>query len=205
MYSAPAGVRPAGADRVHPTDAILPNGRIAAPAGTSVFVGTGTFGMALSPEGRYAILSNAGSAFAGSPSAAAQTGLVAGPSLTVVDVLTMRPASVYRDPSAAFFMGVATARDPKDPSRTIVLASDAATSAVRVFDLEAGGTLTPETSIPLPAHALPAEIAVSNDGRDAYVADNVGNAVVEIDLLMRSVVRPIPVGNSPLYVDAGRA
>jgi DNA-binding beta-propeller fold protein YncE len=204
VYSAPAGVRPAGADRVHPTDAILPNGRIAAPAGTSVFVGTGTFGMALSPEGRYAILSNAGSAFAGSPSAAAQTGLVSGPSLTVVDVLTMRPASVYRDPSAAFFMGVATARDPKDPSRTIVLASDAATSAVRVFDLEAGGTLTPETSIALPAHALPAEIAVSNDGRDAYVADNVGNAVVEIDLSMRSVVRPIPVGNSPLYVDAGR-
>ena len=95
-------------------------------------------------------------------SAAAQAGLVAGPSLTVVDVLTMRPASVYRDPSAAFFMGVATARDPKDPSRTIVLASDAATSAVRVFDLEAGGTLTPETSIALPAaHALPAEIAVS--------------------------------------------
>ncbi|HEY4433454.1 MAG TPA: hypothetical protein VGM99_03545, partial [Candidatus Cybelea sp.] len=76
---------------MHPTDAILPNGRIAAPAGASVFVGTGTFGMALSPEGRYAILSNAGSAFAGSPSAAAQTGLVAGPSLTVVDVLTMRP------------------------------------------------------------------------------------------------------------------
>jgi YVTN family beta-propeller protein len=190
---------------VHPTDAILPNGRIAAPAGTSVFVGTGTFGMALSPEGRFAILSNAGSAFAGSASALAQAGLVAGPSLTVVDVLTMRPASVYRDPSAAFFMGVASARDPKDPSRTIVLASDAATSAVRVFDLDAGGTLTPETSIALPAaHALPAEIAVSADGRDAYVADNVGNAVVEIDLSTRSVVRPIPVGDAPLYVDAGR-
>ncbi|HEY6486314.1 MAG TPA: alkaline phosphatase family protein [Candidatus Cybelea sp.] len=190
---------------MHPTDAILPNGRITAPAGTSVFVGTGTFGMALSPEGRYAILSNAGSAFAGSASAA-QAGLVTGPSLTVINVQTMRPASVYRDPSAAFFMGVATARDPKDPSRTIVLASDAATSAVRVFDLDAGGTLTPETSIALPAaHALPAQISVSGDGRDAYVADNVGNAVVQIDLSARSVVRPIPVGDAPLYVVAGRA
>lgn len=190
---------------MHPTDAILPNGRIAAPAGTSVFVGTGTFGMALSPEGRYAILSNAGSALAGSASAVPQTGIVAGPSLTVVDLLLMRPTSVYRDPSATFFMGVATARDPKDPSRTIVLASDAATSAVRVFDLDAGGTLTPETSIALPAaHALPAEIAVSSDGLDAYVADNVGDAVVQIDLSSRSVVRPIPVGDAPLYVDAGR-
>jgi YVTN family beta-propeller protein len=190
---------------VHPTDAILPNGRIAAPAGTSVFVGTGTFGMALSPDGRYAILSNAGSAFAGAASSVSLAGLVAGPSLSVVNVATMRAASVYRDPSASFFMGVATAQDPKDPSRTLVLASDAATSAVRIFALDAAGTLTPETSIVLPAaHAMPAQIAVASDDRDAYVADNVNNAIVEIDLATRAVVRPIPVGDAPLYVNAGR-
>jgi hypothetical protein len=58
VYSAPAGDRPAGADNVHPTNAILPNGRIAAPVGSSVFVGTNPLGMALSPDGRYIVVTN---------------------------------------------------------------------------------------------------------------------------------------------------
>ncbi|HEY2474047.1 MAG TPA: YncE family protein, partial [Candidatus Cybelea sp.] len=160
--------------------------------------------MTLSPDGRYAILSNAGSALASSGSPAMQAGLVAGPSLTVVDLQTMRTASVYRDPSASFFMGVASTHDPQDASRTIVLASDAATSAVRVFDLDTAGTLTPTASIALPAgHALPAQVTISQDERDAFVADNLGDTIVELDLASRSVVRSIPVGDFPLYVEAG--
>ncbi len=189
---------------MHPTDAILPNGRIAAPAGASTFVGTGTLGMALSPDGRYAILSNAGSAIVATSPATAATGLVPGSSLAVVNARTMRVAGVYHDPSASFFMGVAAVRDPHNASQTIVLASDAAAGSVRVFDLDALGTLTPVAAIALPGHSLPAQISTSSDGRSAYVADNLKNAVVEIDVASRSVVRSTPVGDFPLYLTAGR-
>lgn len=190
---------------MHPTDAILPNGRIAAPAGTSLFVGTGTLGMALSPDGRFAILSNSGNGGASPTSTLVQEGLAAGSSLAVVDTRTMRIASVYHDAAATFFMGVAAARDPRDATRTIVLASDIAAREIRVFDLDQSGTLTAEAPIALPANpALPAQIAVSKDERNAYVADNLNNAVIELDLAARTAQRSIPAGDAPLYVGAGR-
>jgi DNA-binding beta-propeller fold protein YncE len=193
VYSSPAGIRPTGADKIHPTDAVLPNGRIAVPAGSSVFVGANPLGLALTPDGRYVIVSNDGAP----PNS----------SLSVVDTKTMRIASEYRDPSASFFMGVVAVHDPADPSRTIVLASDGAAGAVRIFDLDGSGALAPESqSILLPAvgghHAFPAQIAVSPDGRSAYVADNLGDAVVAIDLASRAVQRSLRVGDFPLYVAA---
>ncbi len=206
IYSAPAGTRPAGADRVQPTDAILPNGRIAAPAGKSLFVGTNPLGLALSPDGRFAILSNGGAS--NWKPATMPPGLSAGHSLAVVDTQAMKLASVYDDPSATFFMGVAAAANPTDPSRTLVLASDGAAGAVRLFDLDANGQLLPEPlTIALPAapgrHAFPAQIVVSPDNRTAYVADNLGNSVVVIDLVSRTVQRSVPVGDFPLYVATG--
>ena len=187
MYSAPAGVRPAGADRIDPADAILPNGRIAAPAGTSLLLGTGALGMALSPDGRYAILSG-------------------NTALGVVNVETMQLASAYQKPPASFFMGVAATRDPRDPTQTIVLASDAAAGAVDVFDPRSQRHADAQTALTLPSqhqgHALPAQIAVSPDGRTAYVADNLGNSVIEIDLSRRTVGQTIPAGDFPLYLAA---
>ncbi|HVR45149.1 MAG TPA: alkaline phosphatase family protein [Candidatus Binatia bacterium] len=206
MYSAPAGIRPTGADRIHPTSAILPNGRIAAPVGESLFVGADPLGLALSPDGRYAIVSNDGN---GSATMTLASGgmLVRGYSLAVVDTRSMKLASVYHDPSASFFMGVAAARDPSDASRTIVLASDGGAGVVRVYDLDASGQLTPEAQpIALPAQgsrrAFPAGIAIARDGRTAYVADNLGDAVVVIDLATRAVQRSVAVGDFPFYVAA---
>lgn len=145
--------------------------------------------MALSPDGRYAILSG--------PS-----------SLSIVNVATMKVASIYQNPSASFFMGVAATHDPRDPTRTIVLASDAAAGAVDVFDLDASGTLTAEAAVALPsthgARAFPAQIAVSPDGRKAYVANNLGDSAIEIDLSDRTVAQTIPAGDFPLYIAAGR-
>jgi DNA-binding beta-propeller fold protein YncE len=193
VYSAPAGTRPTGADRIHPTTAVLPNGRIAVPAGASLFVGADPLGFALTPDGRYAIVSND----AAPPNS----------SLSVVDVKTMRVAGEYRDASVAFFMGVAAVRDPNDASQTIVLASDGAIGAVRIFALDTSGQLTPSGApIALPAaagrRAYPAQIAVTPDGRTAFVADNLGDAIVAIDLASRSVQRSMPVGDFPLYVAA---
>jgi DNA-binding beta-propeller fold protein YncE len=145
--------------------------------------------MALSPDGQYAILSG--------PS-----------SLSIVNVATMKVASIYQNPSASFFMGVAATRDPRDPTRTIVLASDAAAGAVDVFDLDASGALTAQAAVALPSthggRAFPAQIAVSPDGRKAYVADNLGDSAIEIDLSDRTVAQTIPAGDFPLYIAAGR-
>ncbi len=162
--------------------------------------------MALSPDGRFAILANT-AAMGGAVSQSVPAGLALGSSLAVVNLRTMNVAGVYRDSSASFFMGVAITRDPNDPSKTIVLASDGAAGAVRVFDLDPSGTLTAQASIALQSssqrHAFPAQIAVSPDGRTAYVADNLGDAVIQIDLATRAVVTRIPAGDFPLYVAAG--
>jgi len=120
----------------------------------------------------------------------------------------MKVVNEYRDPSASFFMGVAVARDPADPTRTLVLASDSNLGAVRVFDLGTAGELSPDTQvIQLPrssaARAFPATIALAPDDRTAYVVDNLGNVVDAIDLASRTVQRSLPVGNFPLYVAAG--
>lgn len=120
----------------------------------------------------------------------------------------MRVADEYRDPSASFFMGVAVARDPADPTRTLVLASDAAVGGVRVFDLGAGGELSPDgQAIRLPRstglRAFPATIALSPDNRTAYVADNLDDVIDAVDLASRSVQHSLPVGDFPLYVAAG--
>jgi DNA-binding beta-propeller fold protein YncE len=207
VYSAPAGDRPAGADALAPTSAILPNGRIASPVGRSVFVGTNPLAVALSPDGRFAIVSNDDERTGGLTVPNAPVSPVVGYSLAVVNTQTMSLASVYRDASSSFFMGVAAARDPNDPTRTIVLASDAARGLVCVFDLDASGQLVPEArTIAVPAaagrRAFPAGIALANDGRVAYVADNLGNAVTEIDLTRRAAVRNVEVGNFPMHVAA---
>ncbi|MEO6834567.1 MAG: bifunctional YncE family protein/alkaline phosphatase family protein [Candidatus Tumulicola sp.] len=208
VYSAPAGDRPAGADAVRPTTAILPNGRTAAPAGRSVFVGTNPLGMTLSPNGNFAVVSNDDERTGGLVIPRTELPPAIGYSLAVVNTQTMTLASVYRDPSATFFMGVAAVRDPRDPARTIVLASDGAHGVVRVFDLDDGGRLAPEPgAIPLPpsvrgGRAFPAGIGVTPNGRVAYVADNLGNAVAVIDLTSRAVVGSLQVGTAPLNVAA---
>jgi hypothetical protein len=50
--------------------------------------------------------------------------------------------------------------------------------------------------------ALPAEIALSPNARTAYVADNLGDAVIAIDLASRTALRSLPVGDFPFYIAA---
>ena len=59
IYVSPSGTRVAGAPNPsNPYDTVLPNGRIVSPAGTSVVVGMNALGVTLTPDGRYAIVSN---------------------------------------------------------------------------------------------------------------------------------------------------
>ncbi len=190
---------------MHRTDAVLPDGRIAAPLGAATFVGTNPLGVAITPDGRYAIVSN-DEQLTNAPSTPPSPNLVPGYSLAVVDTHTMRVASVFHAPTYAFFVGVAAVRDPQDPSRTIVLASDGPTGVVRVFDLSADGTLSAEPVV-IPVGAFPASIDISPNGRIAYVASNLDDTVSAIDIAQRRVLHRVPTGYAPygVAVSADRA
>jgi DNA-binding beta-propeller fold protein YncE len=197
VYSSPAGERPAGASLGHPEDAVLPDGRIASPVGATIFVGTNPMGVALSPDGRYAIVSNDEQLT--TPPAPLPRGagaIVPGYSLAVVDTSTMRVTSVYHDPDTSLFIGVASLRDPRAPAQTIVLASDGEHHAVRVFDLADGGTLTPEDD-PITVPGYPASIGIGAAGRVAYVSDNLGDTVSAIDIGTRRLLHTASVGYAP--------
>lgn len=207
-YSSPAGVRPAGADALLPTDAVLPDGRIAAPAGRSVFVGTNPLGFALSPSGRYAIVSNDDDRSGGFVLPASNASLAIGYSLAVVDTRTMRVVDVYHNPAFRFFMGVASVPNPQDPSTALVFASDGGAGVIRVFTLDARGQLTPQPqAVGLPSTggfpAFPAGLSASPGGKTIYAVDNLGGTLDAIDVATRTVVASVRVGYFPFSVTAG--
>jgi hypothetical protein len=114
---------------------ILPSGRILRPAGTSVVVGMNALGFALTPDGRYAIVSNDDERETKAHSALDPL-TTGGYSLAVVDTATMTVVSRYRSPNATFFAGVVGARRSGQSRRsTLVLASGGPSNAVYAFDL----------------------------------------------------------------------
>jgi DNA-binding beta-propeller fold protein YncE len=195
VYSAPAGARPAGASALRPTDAVLPDGRIAAPFGASVFVGTNPLGLAVSPDGRFVVVSNAEQNPAAGAPPPSSPDVVGGYSLAVVDAASMRVVSVYRNPSLALFTGVAATNDPADPSHTLVLASDGQHGLVRCFELGDDGTLAPTQTIAV--SGFPDTITLGAGGHVAYVASDLSGRVTAIDLSARRVLGDAQVGYFP--------
>jgi DNA-binding beta-propeller fold protein YncE len=210
VFDAPAANSPAGPTSPgDPFGRILPSGRVVHPTGTSVVVGMNALGLALSPSGRYAIVSNDDELGAGVTSQldGATTG---GYSLCVVDTQTMSVVSRYRDPNESYFAGVVTLPDPAAPANTLVLASGGASNAVYAFDLDQSGMLTPDAhhTIAIPG---PSDAQLANDGRSypstlvlgphgtrAFVVDNLGNDVAQIDTATRTLAGPsVPVGYFP--------
>jgi DNA-binding beta-propeller fold protein YncE len=211
VFEAPAGNRPAGPTSLgDPFGGILPSGRFLHPAGTSVVVGMNALGVTLSPDGRFAIVSNDDERQAKTVSAL--DGLTTGGySLAVVDVRTMTVVSRYAAPKESFFIGLAALRDPVNPANVLVLAAGGAANAVFAFDLDPAGRLLPDEhhliEIPGPSdprnanagHSFPSTIVLSASGARAYVIDNLGNDVAQIDTASRSLVgSPVAVGYFPL-------
>ncbi|HEX3467264.1 MAG TPA: bifunctional YncE family protein/alkaline phosphatase family protein [Candidatus Elarobacter sp.] len=195
-YAAPAGTMPAEHLRGGVYDAVLPSGRIVTPVGQSVVTGMNALGVALSPDGRFAIVTNDDEREAQVPSLI-ESGSTGGFTLAVVDTSTMQVVDHYRSLDDTFWVGVAALADPAQPGRTLVLASGGPSNAVYVFDLDPDGHLRPDVKhvIALPSstdtafadagHAFPGTIAVSTDGRRAYVVDEGDDMVTTIDVATR--------------------
>ena len=138
VYVSPAGQRVAGIPNpAEPYDVILPSGRIVAPVGHSVAVGTNALGVALTPDGKFAMVSNDDETAGGG----AASGVRAGYSLAVVNTATMTLTDVYASGAAQFFLGIAAVRDPADPRSTLVVASGGGSDDVRFFHLDEFGKL----------------------------------------------------------------
>ena len=208
-YTAPAGNLPAGHVRGATFDAVLPSGRLITPFGESVVLGIDALGVALSPDGRYAIVScgDAGGADLQSLVDPTATG---GHVLAVVDTATMRIVGRYRAPGETYWLGITALPDPLAASRTLVLASGGPTSVVYAFTLDVEGQLRPDRrhaiAIPSPAdpglvsvgHASPGMLVATRDGRRVYVVNQTAATVAAIDPRSRSLTGPVrPVGFAP--------
>lgn len=193
-YGAPAGGLPAGRLPGAVAGAVLPSGRLVTPEGRSVVVGSNAQAVALSPDGRYAIVSNADERAY---------------SLAVVDTGSMTVVDRYRGPSDTFYAGIAALRDPLDQARTLVLATGGPSNSVAALTLDAGGHLGADLrAIAIPGaldpsfadagRSFPAAIVAAPDGRHAYVVNNLGNSVCTIDTATRTVAgTPRSVGFFP--------
>ena len=201
-YAAPAGGMPAGHLRGATFDAVLPSGRLVTPAGENVVTGIDALGVALTPDGRFAIVTCGD---AGHPAlhSLVDPSISGGFALAVVDTVTMRVIDRYQAPGETFWLGVAALTDPAAPSRTLVLAAGGPTNAVYAFTLDATGRLVPDRrhtiAIPSPidpalvslGHASPGTLIVSHDGRRAYVVNEAAATVAAIDTRARSVSGPL--------------
>jgi YVTN family beta-propeller protein len=208
VYQSPAGTRPAGAPNVRqPFNAILPNGRTTSPVGENVFVGIAAGGVALSPDGKFAIISNDDEHGVGA-TLPADPRVGDGYSLVVVDAQTMRVASGFLSAHETLSGGIVAVRDPNEPGQTLVFAAGGSDNGVHVFDLNSDGTLIEEPHpivMPLPrdprfaddGHAYPLALAVSPDGRVVYVTNALSGTVSAIDIARRALLDTANVGLFP--------
>lgn len=208
VYTAPAGSRPAGApNAARPYDVILPNGRIVAPVGKSVVVGMNALGVTVTPNGKYAIVSNDDEREDLAMSSIVP-GVRGGYTLTVVDTSTMAVTDVFRAEHESFFLGVAALKDPANPKSTLVLAAGGPSNTLHFLHLDSRGKLHEggaPLAMPLAAdprfandnHAFPGWIALAPNHRVAYVVNNLANSVTAVNLRTRTLMRSVPVGYFP--------
>lgn len=212
---APAGSRVAGAPNAsRPYNVILPNGRIVSPVGKSVVVGMNALGVALSPDGKYAIVTNDDEREVQAVSSIVP-GVRGGYSLTVVNTSTMAVTDVYTAQKTSLFLGIVALKDPRSPSQTLVMASGGGSNTLHFLHLDSQGKLHAEdTLLTLPApndphyanqsHAYPGWIELSPNHRIAYVVNNLANSVSAIDIARRTLLHTAPVGFFP-YAAAATA
>ncbi len=218
-YAPPAGTLPTGHLHGLTYSAVLPSGRLVTPAGTSTLTGVGARGLALTPDGRFAIVGNDddGPGNARTPIDAEASD---GPSLAIVDTTSFTVVSRFRPPAGeTYFGGIVAVRDPLAPAQTLVLAAGGSSDAVYAFTLDDFGRLTPDAQHTIaiggpldPAfadmgHSAPRALVASPDGRHAYVVNAAGGSIAAIDCATRRLVgttRPVGFFPSSAALAGGR-
>jgi YVTN family beta-propeller protein len=144
---------------------VTPNNWVLSPAGLQLEVGDRPMGMSLSPDGRFLAVVNCGQGVQG---------------LTLVDTYTRRVTQSIPYPAPeALYVGVTWSADGKN-----LYASAGGNNKIRSYSFDAG-RLTENSSIVLGDSStpiFPSGLAASLDGKILYVANNLANTVVAIDL-----------------------
>lgn len=208
--------------------AVLPNGRVVRPAGLTVQAGYNPMGVAVTPDGKYIVVSDDGEKLARTTSMRDRR-IIGGYALTILDASTMRMVGQIQ--SGKFFIGIQVTGT--GPYR--IWASGGADNDVKAFDFTPGRPLPSAPSIttviePITpadrgyvshyasspsadapsgrknrrtretAITYPAGCALSPDGRYLYVACNGDNSLAIIDTGSGKVIRQIAVGYFPYGV-----
>ncbi len=164
---------------------ILPSGRLVKPAGSSLLITDGPYGMALSPDGTTAVTLHNGV-------------------FTIIDVMSMAATRVpsydkkLKSPlSKGSFLGVAFAKD----SKTIYL-SGGDNGAVISYDIQ---KLTRLDSISLNGvvsgkeyvDSFTSDLILNESNNELLVLDKGNFRMVRIDLTTKKITASIPVGRQP--------
>ncbi len=160
---------------------MLPLGRMLDPAGAAIDVGNMPLSVALAPDQRHAVLLLSGWRERG---------------LQVVDLTARRVTQTLPQPGA--FLGVMFSADGK-----WIYTSGAARDVIYRYAWD-GARARHVDSIPLSTPTgtsrFPGGLAFSADGRELYVAENLGDSLSVVDIASRRVVQRLPTGRYPYAV-----
>jgi YVTN family beta-propeller protein len=168
--------------------AVLPDGRLSTPAGRTIPVDLVPLNVVLSHDGRRLYVSDEGEDNV--PKGAADDHYDR--FVSVVDTATMRRTRVE---DSALQSGLAESPDGRE-----LYASEGSTDSMGVFGVSAEGGLAKVASVPLQAHDFPWGMALSPDGRYAYIAPFMSNTLNVVDTRTRTLVGHVDTGEFPYSV-----
>jgi YVTN family beta-propeller protein len=160
---------------------VTSSNRMLTPAGKQIKLGNFPMGGALSPDGRYLVVSNDGQGTQ---------------SLQVVDTKTNKVVQSipYISPEA-LYLGVVFSPDGKQ-----LYASAGGNNKIRTYDF-ADGKLTEKTALLLKdtknTNYYPAGLSISQDGKYLYATNNLDHSVSKIDIENQKIIKTTSVGKNP--------
>ncbi|MEO0896738.1 MAG: alkaline phosphatase family protein [Bacteroidota bacterium] len=192
VVGAPAGERYA---QINPQgETIIPNGRVIKPYGNTLRIAPHPFGLALSPDGTYAITANSGTR----PFSISVIKDVFGQHPQVKQI----PEGALNNESLleAVFMGLAVTPDNKK-----VYVAGGTSNKVFVFDLETGAKLDSVDGNKSfdgrdYTDGYLGDMALSSDGKRLFVLDQIGFRMMVIDTETMELLANIPTGRYPFGI-----
>lgn len=192
IASAPAGERMAS---IAPEgETIIPNGRIIKPYGQTLRVAPHPYGLALSPDGSFAVTANSGTR----PFSISILEGLENSDLTVRQI----PEGPYNDEGLleAVFMGLAITPD----NRSVYVAGGIAN---KIFKFEvATGTKVDSVDCARPtdrglrSHGYIGDMALTEDGSRLYALDQIGFELLVIDTKTNTILERVPTGRYPFGI-----